>query len=199
MKIPHVLTIRLASGVKTIPEAPHGTVSMLTLFWATGRPSRVYSHVSTGPRALSVARDLGWTDHSTLKIVQFHRYTIHQVQEAELFDDNDIIRQGGVDGGIPPGEDDIYGVGPRIESIHSDDDPADIPVPDADTDSDLDDDAFWVKWLDEIRADEYIVADKFMVTKELKGRADQEPTVGWCLRHFAPGAPTALPLPTTTV
>ena len=85
------------------------------------------------------------------------------MQEAEIFDDYGILRHGGGDGGVPPGEEDIYGPGPQVESIHSDDDPADIPVPDADSDSDLEDESFFTKWLDEIRADEYI-ADTFMAT-----------------------------------
>ena len=46
VKMPHVLTIRLASGVNTIPEAPQGVVSMLTLYYSTGRPHRIYSHIS---------------------------------------------------------------------------------------------------------------------------------------------------------
>ena len=87
-----------------------------------------------------------------LKIIQFHQYTISQVKGVEIFDDYDILRQGGGDGGQPPKEDDIYGPGPTIESIHSDDDPAEIPVPGGDTDSDLEDDAFWVKWMAEIHS-----------------------------------------------
>ena len=79
VKIPNVLTVRLASGIKTIPQAPHGTISMVTLYWSTSRPSKVYSHLSTGPRPLSVSRDLGWTDHSSLKVVQFHRYPTSHV------------------------------------------------------------------------------------------------------------------------
>ena len=138
---------------------------MLTLYYSTGRPHRIYSHISTGPRALSVSRDLGWADYSTPKVIQFHRSTVQQVQEAELFDDHNILMQGGGDGGAPPGADDIYGPGPRIESIHSDDeDPTAIPVPDLDSDSDLEDEAFWVKWKAEILADEYDIADKFMVS-----------------------------------
>ena len=115
--IPSVLTIRLASGVKTVQEAPHGTVSILTLYWSTSRPSKVYAHRSSGPRSLSVSRDLGWTNHVDLTIAKFHQYTTTQVQEAEIFDDHDVLRQGGGDGGAPPGEDDIYGPGPRIESV----------------------------------------------------------------------------------
>ena len=129
---PNVLTIRLASGVKTIPAAPHGTVSILTLFWSTTRPSKVYAHRSNGSDSLSISRDLGWSNHMDLKIIQFHQYTISQVKEVEIFDDYDVLRQGGGDGGQPPNEDDIYGPGPTIESIHSDDDPADIPVPSGD-------------------------------------------------------------------
>ena len=75
-----------------------------------------------------------------------------------------MLRQRGGDGGVPPGEDDIYGPGPRIDSVHSDDDPADIPVPDGDTDSDLGDDSVWVQWL-EIRADKCIITDKKQVNK----------------------------------
>ena len=78
-----------------------------------------------------------------------------------MLDDYDILRHGGGDG-APPGEEDIYGPGPRIESVHSDDDPADIPVPDVSSDSDLDDDSFWVKWLDEIKVDEYDRVDTFL-------------------------------------
>ena len=33
-----------------------------------------------------------------------------------------------------------------------------------DTDSDLDDESFWVKWLEEIRVDEYDIVDKSMVS-----------------------------------
>ena len=55
---------------------------------------------------------------------------------------------------------------PHIESIHSGEDPTDIPVPDFDTDSDLVDDSFWVKWLAEIRADECVIADRFMVSND---------------------------------
>ena len=117
----NVLTIRLASGVKTSQEAPHGTVSILTLYWSTSRPAKVYAHISSGPRSLNVSRDSGWTNHVDLKIIQFHQNTTTQVQEAEIFDDHDVLRQGGGDGCAPPGEDDIYGPGPRIESIHSDD------------------------------------------------------------------------------
>ena len=103
-----------------------------------------------------------------LKLIQFHQYTISQVKEVEFFDDWDVLRQGGGDGGQPPSEDDIYGPGPTIESIHGDDDPADIPVPAGDTDSDLEDDAFWVKWLEEIRADECPITEKHMVTTEAR-------------------------------
>ena len=126
---------------------------MLTLFWSISHPSKVYAHRSSGSHALSVSRDLGWADPATLKIVQFHQYHASTVQEAEIFDDYDILRHGGGDGGVPPGEEDIYGPGPQVESIHSDDDPADVPVPDADSDSDLEDESFCTKWFDEIRTD----------------------------------------------
>ena len=51
------------------------------------------------------------------------------------------------------------GAGPCIESVHSDVDPADIPVPDDGTDFDLDDESFWALWLAKIRNDEYIAPD----------------------------------------
>ena len=56
---------------------------------------------------------------------------------------------------------DIYGPGSRIESVHSDDNPTDIPVPGVDSDSDLDD-PFWTKWLEEIKVDEYFRDDTFL-------------------------------------
>ena len=77
-----------------------------------------------------------------LKIVQFHQYSVAQVQEVENFEDYDLLRRGG-DGGAPQGDDDVYRPGPTIDSVHSDDDPTDIPVRDVDTDVDLDDEACW--------------------------------------------------------
>ena len=82
--------------------------------------------------------------------------------------DLDLLRQGGGDGGAPPGEDDINGPGPRIKSVHSDGDPVDIPVLGGDTDSDLDDDSFWVRWMEEIRADECPAVEKHMVTTDAR-------------------------------
>ena len=79
--------------------------------------------------------------------------------EVELYDDNDLLR--GDDGGDPPAADEPPSPGPVIESIHSDDDPADVPVPDMDDDSDLDDDFFFTKWLEEIKADEYPVVPQW--------------------------------------
>ena len=137
----------------------------MTLFWSVERPSKVYAHRSMGQASINVREDLGWMEHALLKIIQMHQYPTHQVQEVELYDDQDVLRQGGGDGGVPP-EDDHYGPGPEIESIHTDpadlpvpdgdvDDPIEVPVPDGDTDIDIDDDDFWTYWMDEIRADEF--------------------------------------------
>ena len=45
-KMPNVLAIRLASGVKTIPEAPRGTINMVALYWSTSRPSKASHSLS---------------------------------------------------------------------------------------------------------------------------------------------------------
>ena len=109
--------------------------------------------------------------------MQFHQYHGFEVRDAIQFDDFDILRQGGGDGGEPPD----LGPGPTVESIpsetdptdhpvpHSDSsiDPADVPVPDDGTDFDPDDEAFWTRWLEEIRRDEiaeHDVTDQFMGT-----------------------------------
>ena len=131
--------------------------------------------------AFSVCTDLGWTDHTLLKVVQFHQYPSSQVQEVELFDDYDVLRQGGGDGGPPP-VDDRFSQGPHIESIHSgeghsdpslpDDerDPTDVPVPAGDTYIDLEDEVFWTSWIADIRADEYHFTEKFQKQKTQKTR-----------------------------
>ena len=87
-----------------------------------------------------------------------------------MYDDHDVLRQGGGDGGAPPDED-RFGPGPEIESIHTGpadlpvpdddvDDPIEVPVPDGDTDIDIDDDDFWTCWMDEVRADEYYPVER---------------------------------------
>ena len=149
--MPNVLTIRLASGVKALPAAPSEASYSLTLPWSTDKPSRVYAHRSLACHPLQAKRDLNWNDHSTLKLIQFHQYPLGYVHDAEHYDEGDVLRQGGGDGGFPPAED-LLGPGPIIESIHSDSDPADAPVPDTDTDFDLDDEDFWTTWLAEIKS-----------------------------------------------
>ena len=104
VRLPHVLTVRLASGVKALPTAPIGTIATLTLFWLSDRPSKVYAHRASGPQAINIRKDLGWTDHPCLKLVQFHQYHVAQVQDVELFDDHDVLRQSGGDGGMPPND-----------------------------------------------------------------------------------------------
>ena len=102
VKLPHVLTARLASGVKSLPTSPFGTVATLTLFWSSDRPSKVYAHRASVLQAINMREDLGWTDHSCLKLVQFHQYHAAQVRDVELFDDHGVLRQSGGDGGMPP-------------------------------------------------------------------------------------------------
>ena len=67
VKLSNVLTFRLASGVKSLPPAPSGTIAMLTLFWSTEQISKVYAHKTQGSQSLNVREDLGWTDHTLLK------------------------------------------------------------------------------------------------------------------------------------
>ena len=78
-----------------------GTVSTLTLFWSTGRPSKVYAHRSSSPHILCLCTDLCWNDHTLLNIVQFHQYPSYQVPAVVVFDDYDVLRQGGGAGGHP--------------------------------------------------------------------------------------------------
>ena len=118
VRIPNIITIRLASGIKSVPLAPPGTAYSLTLYWSVDKPSRVFAHRSLGCHQLNVREDLGREDHPQLKILQFHQYPTHQMQEVELFDDYDVLRQGGTDGGFPPAED-ALGPGPTLESIDS--------------------------------------------------------------------------------
>ena len=73
VRVPNVITVRLASGVKSIPSAPSGASYSLTLFWSVEHPSKVYAHRSLGCHRLNVREDLGWSDHSRLKIIQFHQ------------------------------------------------------------------------------------------------------------------------------
>ena len=135
-----------------MPPAPNGASYSLTLFWSVEHPSKVYAHRSLGCHRLNVREDLGWNEHSKLKNIQFHQYPVNQVHEVELYDDGDLLRQGGIDSGIPQADEG----GPHIESLDSSfEDPADIPVPDGDTDIDLEDSDFWTEWLAEIKADEY--------------------------------------------
>ena len=114
--------------------------------------------------------------------MQFHQYHVHEVRDAILFDDFDVLRQGGGDGGEPPYD---LGPGPTIESIPSEPDPADhpvpssepsidpadVPIPDDGTDFDPEGEACWMRWLEEIRNDEtpletveHNVTDQFMGT-----------------------------------
>ena len=95
VRISNVLTVRLASGVKSIPPPPMGTSSSMALYLTTERPSRVYAHRSVGQSGLNVREDLGLTDHTTIKTVQFHQYPTVQVQDVELYDEHDVLRQGG--------------------------------------------------------------------------------------------------------
>ena len=161
VRIPNIITIRPASGTKSVSPAPPGAAYSLTLYWSVDKPSRVFAHRSLGCHQLNVREDLGREDHPQLKILQFHQYPASQMQEVELFDDYDVLRQGGTDGGFPPAEDEL-GPGPTLESTDSSSlDPADIPVPDDGTDFDIDDGAFWVEWLKEIEADEYEFTEVF--------------------------------------
>ena len=121
----------------------------------------MYAHRSLGCHRLNVREDLGWNEHSKLKLLQFHQYPVNQVHEVELYDDSDVLRQGGSDDGIPPAEDGL-GPGPNIESVDSSSvDPADIAVPDDGTDSDFEDGDFRAGWLAEIEADEYRLTEAF--------------------------------------
>ena len=131
-------------------------------------------------------------DHTLLKIIQMHQYPTHQVQDAELYDDQDVLRQGGGDGGAPPGED-RFGPGPDIEPIHTDPadlpvpseltDPVDVPVPDGESDVDLEDGDFWASWLDEIRADEFYFVEEIQKQKRY--------THSWCPAQEAARLPRA--------
>ena len=110
---------------------------------------------------VNVREDLGWNEHSKLKIIQFHQYPSERCHDVELCDDTDVLRQGGGDGGNPPADDDL-GPGPIIESLDSSSmDPADIAVPDDGTVFDFEDGDFWYEWLVEIKADEYHVTEVF--------------------------------------
>ena len=61
VRVPHVLTIRLSSGIKPLPPAPSSASYSLTLFWSMGKPSRVYAHRSLACNNLSARSDLGWS------------------------------------------------------------------------------------------------------------------------------------------
>ena len=37
-----------------------------------------------------------------LKVIQFHQYSTAEVQEAEIFDDHDVLREGGGPSPAPP-------------------------------------------------------------------------------------------------
>ena len=90
-----------------------------------------------------------------------HQYPCTQVRDVELYDDDGLLQRGSSDGSSPSLE--IDGPGPTTESINSDLDPAEVPVPDDGTDFDIDRDDFWAGWLAEIRSDEY---DRFFDTDE---------------------------------
>ena len=169
VRVPHVLTIRLASGVKSLRPAPSDPSYSLTLFWSMDKPSRVFAHRSLSCNQLSARGDLNWNDHSVLKLIQFRQYPFNQVQEVELFDDHDVLRQGGgIDGHQP--DYDPYGPGPTIESIDSESTgPAEVPVPGGDTDLDVDDDTFWTMWLEEIKVDEYEFAEVYHAVYQSNG------------------------------
>ena len=135
------------------PAPPTGTVHVLTLYWSVEQPSRVYAHRSNGAQGLNVREDLGPTDHTQLKVIQLHQYPAHQALEAEMYDDHDVLRQGGGDGGEPP-RDDVFTPGPTIESISDDSvDGGDAPAPDDGADFDMDDGTFWTRWMGETRSD----------------------------------------------
>ena len=96
--------------------------------------------------------------------MQFRQYPVHELRGAILSDGFNVLRQGGGDGGEPPD----LGPGPTIESIPSETDPidhpvpssesstdpADVPVPDDGKDFGPEGEAFWMRWLEEIRNDE---------------------------------------------
>ena len=82
------------------------------------------------------------------------------MQDVELFDDHDLLRQSGGDGGMPPSDGwEVDTPGPTVQSVHSDEGGSEVPVPDDGTDFDLDDESFWQAWLAEIKADECYAAE----------------------------------------
>ena len=96
--VPNVISVRLASGVSSLPAAPAGAAYSLTLFWSTDQPDKVYAHRSLASQRINVREDLGWNEHAKLKLIQFHQYPSEQYHEVELCDDTDVLRQGGSDG-----------------------------------------------------------------------------------------------------
>ena len=100
VRVPNILTVRLSSGTKSIPAAPYGAAYSLTPHRSIAKPSKVYAHRYRADHGLNVREDIGWNDHSQLKLIQFHQFPASYAQEVELDHDHEVLRQGGSDGGF---------------------------------------------------------------------------------------------------